>query len=305
MSEPRSNLSSSEGSTAAILARLTALVQRESDRYLSWAKEEAGNPYQAHAYRAQAHAIRMFGNRLSAVLAVLAQEPPTPQTPDDVPAWVQIRAGSELSELIRLVRFAPGQPTGFFHSQHDAEGLVWRWLLKWAKAAAGLSGTSTQEPEIDCPACGVTVKQVASATLSLALFQHWQWACAGKAWTSEPPPTPERSALIEIARLRLATDEGSLRVRADKMWEVATKAVLALPVMAPDTKETTTWQSGTSTQEPPNSFACKARQGLSDPPADCDWPTCGCDPYADKVIAALEESGKLSGTSEPPKEPTP
>lgn len=29
------------------------------------------------------------------------------------------------------------------------------------------------------------------------------------------------AALREIARLRLATDEGSLRVRADRMWEIA------------------------------------------------------------------------------------
>lgn len=33
------------------------------------------------------------------------------------------------------------------------------------------------------------------------------------------------AALIEIERLRLATNEGSLRVRADRMWEVATAAI--------------------------------------------------------------------------------
>jgi len=53
--------------------------------------------------------------------------------------------------------------------------------------------------------------------------------------------------------------------------------------------------------EPPQStgsqpsFKCQARQGQADPPQDCDWPMCGCDPYADKVIAALQESGKLDG----------
>jgi hypothetical protein len=26
-------------------------------------------------------------------------------------------------------------------------------------------------------------------------------------------------------------------------------------------------------------------------PADCDWPHCGCDPHADKVMAALQEEG--------------
>jgi hypothetical protein len=26
-------------------------------------------------------------------------------------------------------------------------------------------------------------------------------------------------------------------------------------------------------------------------PADCDWPSCGCDPYVSQVIEALHESG--------------
>ncbi len=34
-----------------------------------------------------------------------------------------------------------------------------------------------QERVIDCPLCGTTVKQVASATLSLALWQHVNWVC--------------------------------------------------------------------------------------------------------------------------------
>jgi hypothetical protein len=36
-------------------------------------------------------------------------------------------------------------------------------------------------------------------------------------------------------------------------------------------------------------WTCKARR-TADPPQDCTWPSCGCDPYADKVIAALEEA---------------
>lgn len=38
-------------------------------------------------------------------------------------------------------------------------------------------------------------------------------------------------------------------------------------------------------------FICKVRAaGLTDPPQDCDWPFCGCDPYADKVLEAVMES---------------
>jgi hypothetical protein len=39
---------------------------------------------------------------------------------------------------------------------------------------------------------------------------------------------------------------------------------------------------------------CKVRRaGKTDPPQDCDWPFCGCDPHADKVIAHLQECGLL------------
>lgn len=43
----------------------------------------------------------------------------------------------------------------------------------------------------------------------------------------------------------------------------------------------------------PSTFLCAARHsdtGANDP-QDCNWPFCGCDPYADKVIAAIQESG--------------
>ena len=39
-------------------------------------------------------------------------------------------------------------------------------------------------------------------------------------------------------------------------------------------------------------WKCGASKSM-DPPQDCDWPVCGCDPYADKVIAALQESGMM------------
>ena len=38
-----------------------------------------------------------------------------------------------------------------------------------------------------------------------------------------------------------------------------------------------------------------AKQGTAggNDPADCDWPVCGCDPYATKVIETLQERGTL------------
>jgi len=43
-------------------------------------------------------------------------------------------------------------------------------------------------------------------------------------------------------------------------------------------------------------WECAARKqgtGGGNDPVDCNWPVCGCDPHADKVINALEESGLL------------
>jgi hypothetical protein len=52
-----------------------------------------------------------------------------------------------------------------------------------------------------------------------------------------------------------------------------------------------------------STFKCKARaanMGANDP-QDCDWPVCGCDEHADKVIETLIESGwgKLESGSSP------
>lgn len=48
---------------------------------------------------------------------------------------------------------------------------------------------------------------------------------------------------------------------------------------------------GTACEETPG-WECAARRATRgpNPPAECNWPVCGCDPYANKVIEALEES---------------
>lgn len=43
-----------------------------------------------------------------------------------------------------------------------------------------------------------------------------------------------------------------------------------------------------------SSFECAARKQTLPELAECDWPQCNCDPSANKVIAALEESGCVS-----------
>jgi hypothetical protein len=69
----------------------------------------------------------------SQVMQRLARElSPLPnETLVEPPGWMQIQAGSELSHLVDLARFAPGEEPSFFHSRYHASGLIWRWFLKW------------------------------------------------------------------------------------------------------------------------------------------------------------------------------
>lgn len=55
----------------------------------------------------------------------------------------------------------------------------------------------------------------------------------------------------------------------------------------------TAGQNTQITEQP--DWTCAARKGSAgaNDPQDCDWPVCGCDPYANKVITALEENGHL------------
>ncbi|HEX6038894.1 hypothetical protein [Longimicrobium sp.] len=41
----------------------------------------------------------------------------------------------------------------------------------------------------------------------------------------------------------------------------------------------------------PAPWKCAARNSACDPPQDCDWPNCGCDPKASEVMSALVEQG--------------
>lgn len=51
-----------------------------------------------------------------------------------------------------------------------------------ACVARGLEPYASElAPDINCPACGETVKTEASATQTLALWQHWNWTCPKRA----------------------------------------------------------------------------------------------------------------------------
>jgi len=59
------------------------------------------------------------------------------------------------------------------------------------EAADALSRETAGTPYIDCPLCGVPVQQIASATLSLALWQHVNWCCAKKVMWPTSATAPE------------------------------------------------------------------------------------------------------------------
>jgi hypothetical protein len=48
-------------------------------------------------------------------------------------------------------------------------------------------------------------------------------------------------------------------------------------------------------------WQCAARKQALPEPADCNWPFCDCDPYASKVITAIEEAGFPLGARTPPE----
>lgn len=56
-----------------------------------------------------------------------------------------------------------------------------------AEAVAAVEAAQQDDPSIDCPLCGKPVRQVSSATLSLALWQHVHWACVKGEAVCLPP----------------------------------------------------------------------------------------------------------------------
>jgi hypothetical protein len=60
------------------------------------------------------------------------------------------------------------------------------------------------------------------------------------------------------------------------------------------------WHHGWSTSQGDIKYQpweCAGRKQALPEPGDCDWPVCGCDPRANKVIEALQESGALALSS--------
>jgi len=57
-------------------------------------------------------------------------------------------------------------------------------------------------PQIDCPLCGLVVRQVSSATLSLALWQHFNWM-----------HTPESAGVLALQRATFDSENAATEAR--------------------------------------------------------------------------------------------
>ena len=68
-------------------------------------------------------------------------------------------------------------------------------------------------PSIDCPLCGEEVRQVSSATLSLALWQHVRWVCRR---ASTPSPEGQTWQPIETA-----PKDGTRVLLFHHLWQAA------------------------------------------------------------------------------------
>lgn len=98
---------------------------------------------------------------------------------------------------------------------------------------------------------------------------------------ADRPMVDESAKVVETPRYRIER-RGDVDVLVDGVGcRPATPAESAL------------WAELAEAKRDAERFACKARAsntGANDP-QDCNWPFCGCDPYANKVMDAIEESG--------------
>lgn len=111
-------------------------------------------------------------------------------------------------------------------------------------AEARATAAEAQANAIDCPLCGESVKLVASATLSLALWQHVNWTCQSSPKALQAQLTAVRAIRDEIAAE--AEDARKTKVwcdpcQSDMGWHADTyeRWVRGLDAALPPTPEAT------------------------------------------------------------------
>lgn len=97
----------------------------------------------------------------------------------------------------------------------------------------------------------------------------------------------------ELGRLGLLPDDDTDRRVQVEPRQVLVHVPVVTPVKATPRPAAASHGEVVAPLKSDGGFICKAWRGLTDPPQDCDWPLCVCDSHAEKVIAALQESGHL------------
>lgn len=125
-------------------------------------------------------------------------------------------------------------------------------------------------------------------------------------YTADNEVNPRRMSFANGRQVWIGKDgflHTSIEANSEIPVDLQEKAIreFRLPV---DGVETTAFVDGSETV----SWKCMARHsnmGANDP-QECNWPICGCDPHADRVIEALQESGILPEAKQeatPPAQP--
>lgn len=105
----------------------------------------------------------------------IATAAPLPDAGETLNLWAVAQRIADQTHSAKECRGGDEHDCGLFH------------FAKRALHEAVDAALAAPPPDaIACPACGDTVRQVSSATLGLALFQHWNWACR-----RTPPAAPE------------------------------------------------------------------------------------------------------------------
>lgn len=203
------------------------------------------------------------------------------------------------------LRTALGEP--FMTAHSGCEGgpfvkLKYETLAETQRAHTALYGFFRAAPPRPVDAERVGLREFAKAILH-GDDDHRAWLTeAAEAFISGDPMPPPRGKGTSPAHSldKAVTREGLdtalrlvLQVHAlsaltrDEREDIITDFMTAIEVLAHQPTGTeAAWKC-----------AAKGDVGANDP-QDCDWPMCGCDPHADKVIAALQECGHL--VSAPP-----
>lgn len=208
--------------------------------------------------------------RIAADLATLVSEAEKHGTLPRIKSVAFYFNETELRTIIKLLRSChgildPAQCDAARLNGGDwAQLLMLRDVMKAAYSRGGDRLMSVWERDLN------------AVEAAIALLESLAKATEGKAGMAGGTPTVRRS-----------TAGTGLRVGAADAVQPATSEIM--DVTAGETAPNSDCLT-------PAAWECQGRKQALPEPADCNWPDCGCDPHATKVIESLLEQGWCDGT---------